>query len=141
MTPTRRPIARLLMTTALAVVVGLSVSVRAHDEEGPHDELFKIGKQGEVKFDNDITFGDVVIKKGKYVVAHRVGEAGEHVLTLSGANSKTPGDAAVREIPTRFIAGTETAKASVVIAEERRDSTYRVKAVRIAGETGDHICG
>lgn len=141
MKPKEASIACLLTAVALIASIVLTASVRAHDEEGPHDELFKISKQGEVKFDNDIAFGGVRVPKGRYVVAHRVTEAGEHVLALTGANSKNPLDVAVRDIPTRFIAGTDVAKTSVVVAEELRDNTYRVKAVRIAGEAGDHISG
>ena len=127
-----------ITATAVIVLLIMGSRARAHDEEGPHDHVFKISKTGEVKFDDDVRIGDALIKKGKYVVVDRA-ERDIHVLVFTATGQKNADDGVVREVRMRLISSRDQVKASVVVAEQLRDHSYRVTLVRIAGEAGDHV--
>ena len=129
------------LTSWIAVVLFvLASAAAAHDGshgDAPDYEVFKIGKNGEVKIATAVKIGDVVVKKGKYLAAHRI-EADSHLLVLTAADKKT-GEAVVHEIRMRLIPSKDPVKMSALFAQEQRDRSLRVTAVQIVGEPGDHV--
>lgn len=129
----------LFLATSFVFAVASGPSAHdGHDEDIPRDDVFKIGKSGEVKFGGDVRVGDTLVKKGKYVIAHRV-DGDTHVLTLEPFGPTTPSEAFVYEIRTRWFPSQDPVKASAIVAEQLRDRSFRVKTVQIAGEAGDHV--
>jgi len=132
---------RGIPTWAAIGVFLLTSSATAHD--GPHatspnDQVFKIGKNGEVKIGADVRIGNALVKKGKYLAVHRV-DGDSHVLALTTADAKREADVVTHEIRMRLIPSKDPVKASALFAEEQRDRSLRVVAVQIAGEPGDHL--
>lgn len=132
---------RIATVTVVAffLAFGLQAAAR-HDgpHAGPDDEVFNVGKNGGVKIGMDVAIGSVLLKKGKYAVAHRV-EGDAHILVLTGLDNKT--ETQVHEIPLRLIPSRDPVKKSALFAVRQRDRSYRVSVVQIAGESGDHIPG
>ena len=129
----------LLVTTSFVFVLACSLAAHdGHDEDVTRDDVFRIGKGGEVKFGGDVRVGDTLVKKGKYVIAHRI-DGDSHVLTLEPFGPKTPSAAFVYEIRTRWFPSQDPVKASAIVAEQLRDRSFRVKTVQIAGEARDHV--
>ena len=132
---------RSITMCAAIVVVALTPLLAAHDgphAAGPNDQVFKIGKNGEVKIGTDVRIGNALVKKGKYVAVHRV-DGDSHVLALTTADKKNEVDVVTHEIRMRLIPSKDPVKASALFAEEQRDRSLRVVAVQIAGEPGDHL--
>ena len=132
---------RSIVTWATVAVLALTSSAAAHDgphAAGPNDQVFKIGKNGEVKIGTDVKIGNTLVKKGKYVAVHRI-DGDNHVLALTTADAKTEVDVVTHEIRMRLIPSKDPVKASALFAEEQRDRSLRVVAVQIAGEPGDHL--
>lgn len=122
------------------VFAGSLPAAAVHDghDEGPTEYVFTIGKNGDVKIGSDVKIGDALVKKGKYLVAHRV-EGDSHILVLTGIDGKKTDVAPVHEILMRLIPARNPVKKSAMSAKEQSDHLYRVTIVQIAGENGDHI--
>jgi hypothetical protein len=103
----------------------------AHDED-EGDPSFKIAKNGQVSFNTDVRFGDVVVKKGKYIVQHRI-DGADHVfdfIELKGEQKTV--------IRSKGVFSGEKYSASVIHAKEEKDRSVRVTAIEMAGENMDH---
>lgn len=128
---------------ALGIVASLILSspVLAHEghDDGPTEQTFKIAANGEVKFGEDVRFGDILIKKGKYVLEHRI-DGERHVIVLS-ATTKAGTSAAMYTAATETLAAKVTVKKSAVYATEGKDRILRVTVVQIVGENLDHLPG
>lgn len=130
-----------IVTSAAVVLLALTSSVVAHDgphAAGPNDQVFRIGKNGEVKIGTDVRIGNTLVKKGKYIALHRV-DGDNHVLALTTADKKNEVDVITHEIRMRLIPSKDPVKTSALFAEEQKDRSLRVVAVQIAGEPGDHL--
>ena len=128
------------MWVAIGVVV-LASSAAAHDgphAAGPNDQVFKIGKNGEVKIGTDVRIGSALVKKGRYLAIHRV-DGDSHILALTTADKKSEVDVVTHEIRMRLIPSKDPVKTSALFVEEQKDRSLRVVAVQIAGEPGDHL--
>lgn len=133
--------ARIATLMTLVTVLASAAPVAAlHDghDEGPTGQVFKVGKSGDVKIGNDVRIGDILVKKGKYLVAHRV-HGDTHILVLTAIAQKDGSESPAYEIRMRLVPSRNPVKASALFAQEQRDHSYRVTNVQIAGENGDHI--
>lgn len=124
----------------LVVLLFVAPRVLAHEghDDGPTEQTFKIATNGEVKFGEDVRFGDFLVKKGKYVLEHRV-DGERHVIVLSAvtkAETKTP---VVYDVPTQTVVSKLPVKRSAVFAAEGTDHLLRATVVQIAGENIDHL--
>jgi len=132
---------RRVATGAVIGLLALTSSVAAHDgphAAGPNDQVFKIGKNSEVKIGADVRIGSALVKKGKYLAVHRI-DGDSHVLVLTTADKRNEFDVITQEIRLRLIPSKDPVKTSALFAEEQRDRSLRVVAVQIAGEPGDHV--
>ena len=105
---------------------------------GPDDEVFNVGRNGDVKIDRDVAIGDVLVKNGKYLFEHRV-HGGAHILMLSGLDTKEGSKAPVHQIRMPWLPSRDPVKNSALFAERLRNRSYRVGVIQIAGEAGNHI--
>ena len=73
-----------IASVATMLIFYAGAEMTAHpDDENPSDEIFNVGKSGEVKIGQDVTAGEVRVKRGKYLFEHRVhGE--RHMIVLTG---------------------------------------------------------
>lgn len=134
---------RVLTMTAGLMVFFLTLGLRGaplHDgpHVGPDDEVFNVGKNGDVKIAMDVLIGDVLVKKGKYRLEHHV-EPDTHILVLTGLDNKNRTEAPVHQIRMRWISSKDAVKKSALFAERQRDRSHRVTVIQIAGESGDHV--
>lgn len=132
---------KIASVAAVVIVLALGLRVAArHDgpHVGPDGEVFTVGKNGDVKIGMDIAIGDVLVRKGKYVVEHRV-DGSEHVLLLTGVDPKKGSETPVHQIRMRLLPARDVARRSALFAERLQDRSYRVNIVQIAGEAGDHV--
>lgn len=132
---------RIGSVAAVAFVLALGLRGAArHDgpHVGPDGEVFNVSKNGEVKIGTDIAIGDALVRKGKYVVEHRV-DGDEHILLLTGVDPKKGSETPVHQIRMRLLPARDVARKSALFAERLQDRSYRVSIVQIAGEAGDHV--
>ena len=127
----------------LCVLVGSIGSLMAfHDGdhgEGPVDTTFKVNKTGEVNIGMDVKIGTYLVKRGKYMLTHRV-EDERHVFVLAEINKKKqPAQLAMYEVASRFLTNPKPVKNSTLSAMEQKDHSIEVVKIQIAGENGDHI--
>lgn len=124
----------------MALLLLLAPRVLAHEghDDGPTEQTFKIAANGEVKFGEDVRFGDFLVKKGKYVLEHRV-EGERHVIALSAVTKAATKAPVVYDVPTQTLVSKVPVKKSAVYAVEAADHVLRVSVVQIAGENADHI--
>jgi hypothetical protein len=126
-------IASVSLVLALLVVPGVS----AHDghDDGPTEQTFKVGKNGEIKFGEDVKMGDLLVKKGRYLLEHRI-DGARHLFVLTSNEAKA---ATVYEVPTEILVSKVPVKKSAIYATERADRVLQVTVVQIAGEDVDHL--
>jgi hypothetical protein len=129
-------IASVSLVLALLVVSGIS----AHDghDDGLTEQTFKIGKNGEVKFGEDVTIGDLLVKKGRYLLEHRL-DGERHLFMLTSAERAEAKAAPVYEVPTEVLVSKVPVKKSAVYAAERDNHMLQVTVVQIAGENVNHL--
>jgi opacity protein-like surface antigen len=65
----------LLAIAAVAAVVVLNIAVAAAADE----QVVKVGKKGEIMFDQDTQVGGLTLKAGHYQIQHRV-EGSDHMI-------------------------------------------------------------
>lgn len=122
------------------MVVAAPTFAAAHD--GPHgaesDVVFQVGKNGEVKIGADLQVGGTLIKKGKYVFAHRI-DGDVHIVVLTGVAGKDTPVAPVHEIRTKLVPSRDRVKGSALFTHEEHDLSYRITTIKVAGESGDHL--
>jgi len=122
-----------------AFIVLFATSVLARHDEQDGDPYFKIGKNGEVKFDSDIRIGDSLLKKGKYIVQHRI-ENGDHTFVFLNTKGDKNNSAADRPLTIRSkgVFPGDGAGQSGIHGKEEKDHTVRITKIEIAGENLDH---
>lgn len=132
-------IASVAAAGVFVLAFGLS-GAALHDgpHVGPDGEVFTVGKNGEVKIGMDVVIGDVLVKKGKYLLEHRI-DGDAHILALTGLDTKKGSEAPAHQIRLRLLPSRDPVKKSALFAERLQDRSYRVSVVQIAGEAGDHV--
>ena len=115
----------------LAVAFTAAV-VSAHDEaEG--DPYFKIAKNGQVNFNSDVRIGDQVLKKGKYIVQHRV-EGADHVFVFVDLKRESQ----QTTIHSKGVFPGDKSGESGIHAKEQKDRTIVITKIEMAAENMDH---
>lgn len=124
----------------MVMLLFLAPRVLAHEghDDGPTEQTFKIAANGEVKFGEDVRFGDFVVKKGKYVLEHRI-DGERHLITLSAVTKAETTAPVVYDVPTQTVLSKVPVKKSAVYAVEGADRLLRVSVVQISGENVDHL--
>jgi hypothetical protein len=129
---TRSRMAKMLL--CFITLVGCGTLMARHDEghdDAPAELAFNVSKTGEVNITADVKIGIHPVKKGKYMISHRV-DAVRHLFTLTQGTSTT-------QIDSRFSPSSDIVKKSAFQARKQRDGSYEVVSIQIAGENGDHI--
>lgn len=131
--------ARTSRFAAVVFVLVFAPLLGAHPghDDGPVDEVFKVGKNGDVKIGHDVAIGDLVLSRGRYRFEHRI-EAERHTIVLTAIGRKD-GSERVYEIPMRLMSSREVAKRSAIFAKEAADHSLRLTIVQVAGESVDHV--
>lgn len=125
---------------SLALVAGLvsGPALSAHDgHDDVTEQTFKVGNKGEVRFSEDMKMGDILVKKGRYVLEHRI-DGNRHVLVLRDALRSEAGAGPAYEMPTEVLSSKLPVKKSAIYASER-DNLLQVTVVQILGENIDHL--
>ena len=134
--------ARIGIVTKAAVVslVLFGPYVSAHDgpHGGPDEVTFKVGKNGEVNLRQDVKFGSVLVKRGKYAFEHRL-DGERHVVVLTEGARKDGGTPVVYEVPTNVISSRQVAKRTAVYAKELADRSVTVTMIEVTGERNEHL--
>ena len=120
------------------LVLFATSAVARHDEEDG-DPYFKIGKNGEVKFGVDIRIGDLVLKKGKYILQHRI-ENGDHIFVFLNTKVEQKNASANTPITIRSkgVFPGDGAGQSMIHGKEQKDHSVRISKIEIASENMDH---
>jgi len=129
-----------LSVVAVAVAVLTFGKVAAHDgpHGGPDEVTFRVGKNGEINLRQDVKFGTVLVKRGKYVFEHRL-DADQHLIVLTEVAPKGGRAPAVYEVPTRLLPARKAANRTSVYAKEQADRSLVVMMVEVAGEPSEHL--
>ena len=98
---------------------------------------FKVGKNGEVKFGEDVKMGDFLVKKGRYVLEHRI-DGDRHLFVLTSAERIEAKAPLIYEVPTEVLVSKVPVKKSAIYATERADHVLQVSVVQISWENVDH---
>ena len=113
------------------VLIFAVASVAAHDEEDG-DPFFRVGKNGQVTLDTDLWFGDVVLKKGRYTLQHRI-EGADHIFVFLDAKRGQQ----ITIHSKRVFPGDGTSE-SMIHAKEEKDRRVHVTKIELASENMDH---
>ena len=130
-----------IVTKAAVVWLALfAPHVSAHDgpHGGPDEVTFKVGKNGEVNLRQDVRFGSVLVKRGKYTFAHRL-DGERHAVVLTEDARKEGGTPVVYEVPTNVISSRQVAKRTAVYARELADRSVTVTMIEVTGEPNEHL--
>ena len=122
---------------ALLFLVPRVLAHEGHDD-GPTEQTFKIATNGDVKFGEDVRFGDLLVKKGKYVLEHRI-DGERHLIALSGVTKAETNAPTIYTVPTEVLSSKVAVKKSAVYAAEGHDRILSVTVVQIEGENLDHV--
>jgi hypothetical protein len=132
-----------MLTGCLTALLGSTPLAVAHDGHpvGDSNEVFKINKSGEVKLAGETRFGSVTIKKGKYLVEHRIDGSGHTFIFTSTDKPKKVLEAVSPEpipVHSRVLASPGPVKSSGVYVHYEK-KIYRVLKIEIAGENAAHV--
>ena len=109
-----------------------TAGVLAHDEaEG--DPYFKIAKNGQVNFSSDVRIGDQVLKKGKYLVQHRV-EGADHVFVFVDLKRESQ----QTTIHSKGLFPGDKSGESGIHGKEEKNRTIVITKIEMAAENMDH---
>lgn len=127
----------------LSVVLAGSGTLRAfHDGdhgEGPTDRIFRVSKTGEVIIGTNVKIGNLLVRRGKYLLTHRA-DGDRHVFVLAEVDKRKAAPVLSSiEFASRFLSNAEQVKNSLLVAKEQRDRSFEVVKIQIAGENGDHV--
>lgn len=133
----------LSMAIMVAAVVMFSITIAAAADQ----QVIKVGKKGEVVFDQPTQVGDVTLPPGHYVVQHRVsGEdhfvkfVGAKEMHHGGSSMTTPmqmGPTTSQEIKCKIEPLNEKVKQTAVTIDT--EGTHRVTRIEVAGENVAHV--
>ena len=131
---------RILMTAVVASLLLMGTFASAHDgpHGGPDAVTFKVGKNGEVNVRQDVKFGTVLVRRGKYMFEHRL-DGERHVVVLTGAARKDGAVPVQYELPTSVLSSRQVAKRTAVCAKELADRSLVVTMVEVTGERAEHL--
>jgi hypothetical protein len=109
-----------------------TVGVLAHDEaEG--DPYFKIAKNGQVNFNSDVRIGEQILKKGKYIVQHRV-DGTDHVFVFVDLKRESQ----QTTVHSKGVFPGDRSGESGVHGKEQKDRTIVITKIEMAAENMDH---
>lgn len=132
---------RRICACVLAVSAWLPPSTpAAHDgpHGGPDEVALRAGKNGEINLREDVTFGTALVKRGKYILAHRVDDD-RHVIVLTAAGQRKGEVPAVHELPTQLLVSRDVPKRTTLYARELANRRLVAIMIEIAGEQAEHI--
>ena len=117
----------------LAVTFLFSTAIVFAHDEAEGDPYFKIAKNGQVNFSSDVRIGDQILKKGKYVVQHRV-DGSDHVFVFVDMKRNSQ----QTTVHSKGVFPGDKSGASGVHAKEQKDRTIVVTKIEMAAENMDH---
>src|SRR5690349_1239802 len=113
--------------------------IRAHDTE-PVKPSFKITDDGVVKFTEDVVIREVILKKGIYVIEHRL-DRNLHVLTFTRISAERNNRHVVedrKDVVAASVVSAGTVRHSSVEAIEQKDGVVRIQSIQLAWENALH---
>ena len=131
---------RILMMVVVASLTLMGAYASAHDgpHGGPDEVTFKVGKNGEFNVRQDVKFGGVLVKRGKYVFEHKL-DGERHLVVLTEAARKDGAAPVVYELPTSVLPARQVAKRTAMYAKEQHDRSLVVTIVEVTGERAEHL--
>lgn len=127
------------MVVILAATVALSVTVAAAADQ----QVIKVGKKGEVDFDQPTQVGEITLKTGHYQMQHRV-EGSDHMIHFTQLKGMQP----FLSGPTDMVHAGEVkchlepmnAKASeTTVTMSTEGGVQRITRIEIKGENVAHV--
>ena len=132
----------LMVLAALTTVVVLNIAVAA----AAKDEVIKVGKKGEIMFNEATQVGDLTLKPGHYRIQHRV-DGSDHVVSftqLMGPHHSASGSMGpmnpnqVGEIKCR-VEPMDKRASQTAVTVNTEGGTRRITEIKIAGENVVHL--
>lgn len=131
----------LLAIAAVTAIVVLNIAVAAAADQ----QVVKVGKKGEIMFDQDTQFGGLTLKAGHYQIQHRV-EGSDHMIHFTEfkgmhtpSHPNTPSDTA-NAGETKCRLEPLNAKASrTAVFIDTEGGARRVTKIEIRGENVAHV--
>ena len=132
-----------LTFTAVAAMLLLNIAVAF----AANEQVVKVGKKGEVTFDQPTQVGDVTLPPGHYVFQHRV-SGGDHFVNFVGAKEMhhagsamtTPmqvGSTTTKEIKCTVEPLNQKVRQTAVTINT--EGVHRVTRIEVAGENVAHV--
>ena len=131
---------RIVTMAAAASLIVFGSYISAHDgpHGGPDEVTFNVGKNGELNLRQDVKFGSVVVRRGKYAFEHRL-DGERHLVILTESARKDGGTPVVHQVPTNVISSRQVAKRTAVYAKELTDRSVVVTMIQVTGEQTEHL--
>jgi hypothetical protein len=126
---------------AIMLISAMALFAAAH--EGHDDPLLphtvKIGKTGEVAFGMPVRFGETLLRKGRFILEHRV-EGNQHWIRLTPVPAKGPvaQTAPAVELPAKVGGAKGKVTKSEVLVHPIKD-VFEIVRITIAGEDVEHF--
>ena len=129
----------LSMVIMVAAVVMLNITIAAAADQ----QVVKVGKKGEVVFDQPTQVGDVTLPPGHYVFQHRVSGEDHFVKFVGGkemqhaGSSMQTGPTTTKEIKCTIEPLNQKVQQTAVTINT--EGTHRVTRIEVAGENVAHV--
>lgn len=137
---------RLLLSLMLAIAATLLVTVVSANASD--QQVIKVGKKGEVVFDQPTQVGDITVPPGHYVFQHRI-SGGDHFIKFVGAKEMQH---ASTTMTTPMQMGPTTSKeikcaveplsrkvSQTAVTIDTSSGTRKVTRIEVAGENVAHV--
>ena len=130
----------LLGVVSVAVAFLTTGKVAAHDgpHGGPGQVTYRVGKNGEINLREDLKFGTVLVKKGKYIFEHQL-DGDRHLVVLTEVARKDGESPVPYQLPMRLMPAQKAANRTSLYAREGADRSLFVTMVEVAGEASEHL--
>ena len=132
----------LLLSLAVMLTLLVNVTVAAAADQ----QVIKVGKKGEMMFDEETRIGDLTLKPGHYQIQHRV-DGADHVVHFTELKGKhrnpyyesgATGEAHPGEVKCRLEPmNAKASETKVNISTE--EGVRRITRIEIAGENVAHV--
>jgi len=132
------------MKTSIGIVgvmlgVALVAPSTAHDgHDDVTEAVFRVDKDSHVKIGENLKAGTIVVKKGRYAMAHRV-ESGGHVTSLTSIDTKPGAEPTRYDVLTDVWPSRTPVTKTAIYAKELQDTTLQITVIQFAGENNDHM--
>ena len=134
----------LLLSLAVMVTATLLLSVTV--AAAADQQVIKVGKKGEIMFDEETRIGDLILKPGHYQMQHRVDSADHvvHFTELKGIHrnpyyqSGVTGEAHPGEVKCR-LEGMNTKASETKVTVSTEGGVRRITRIEIRGENVAHV--